>query len=249
MKKNKFIDKCKSWLLTLGVASVFGLAALGVNAAKSYEKAYAYDYHDNGELQLNVSYSYDNELLYNYWSLYQEAIPLSFTFHIGDDDVLVTTSSLEILNESDSDYYQYYFYFENTDYYVLLSVSKSDFEYDDTSFEIEGISEAFLYDNAYYTLPSYEGYQSLRNYALSYNAPQQSGNFITALTSFMSLLGGAIVQLATPVASGVTSFASALFIDNSHLSIMGGIIGIFAGIALAVGITSKVYAWVSTLGN
>lgn len=76
------------------------------------------------------------------------------------------------------------------------------------------------------------------------------------LTEFITLLGGAIVDLAKAVASGVAEMASALFLNIneetgavSGLSTFGGIIGIFAGVALAVGITTRVFLWVTSLGK
>ena len=78
----------------------------------------------------------------------------------------------------------------------------------------------------------------------------------TALTEFVQLLVGAISELATGIAEGVSGMASALFLKTNAstgavegLSVFGGIIGIFAGVALAVGITTKVFLWVTSLGN
>lgn len=75
-----------------------------------------------------------------------------------------------------------------------------------------------------------------------------------ALTEFIGLLVGGITSLATGIAQGVASMASELFLTTSNgtvtgLSVFGGIVGIFAGISLAVGITTKVYTWVTSLGN
>lgn len=78
---------------------------------------------------------------------------------------------------------------------------------------------------------------------------------LAVLQEFMQILGGGIVSLAQSIATGVVTMAKALFLEVdgtgavTGLSIFGGIVGIFAGIALAVGITSKVYTWVTTLGN
>lgn len=75
------------------------------------------------------------------------------------------------------------------------------------------------------------------------------------LTEFMGLLVGGITTLANGIATGVSAMASALFLETSEqgaitgLSAFGGIVGIFAGIALAVGITSRVYIWVTSLGH
>lgn len=75
------------------------------------------------------------------------------------------------------------------------------------------------------------------------------------LSEFMQLLVGGITELATGIASGVSEMAKALFLEVSEqgavtgLSVFGGIIAIFAGISLAVGITTRVYTWITSLGN
>lgn len=77
-----------------------------------------------------------------------------------------------------------------------------------------------------------------------------------ALTEFVQLMVGAISDLATGIAGGVSAMAQALFLETdatthavTGLSVFGGVVGIFAGIALAVGITTKVYIWVTQLGR
>lgn len=73
------------------------------------------------------------------------------------------------------------------------------------------------------------------------------------LTEFVGILVAGITDLATGIASGVVAMAKALFLDTTgetmKLSIFGGIIGIFGGIALAIGITTRVYMWVTSLGK
>lgn len=76
----------------------------------------------------------------------------------------------------------------------------------------------------------------------------------TVLTEFVNLLVGAIESLGTGIAAGVVNMAKALFLVESEgsitgLSIFGGLVAIFAGIALAVGITTRVYLWVTSLGK
>lgn len=75
-----------------------------------------------------------------------------------------------------------------------------------------------------------------------------------ALQEFVQILVGGISNLATGIAQGVSSMAQELFLEVSEgtvtgLSVFGGIVAIFAGLALAVGITSKVYTWITSLGN
>lgn len=76
------------------------------------------------------------------------------------------------------------------------------------------------------------------------------------LGEFIEILVSGIVSLAEGIAGGVVAMASALFLKTNAttgavegLSVFGGIVGIFAGLALAVSITTKVYTWVTSLGN
>lgn len=252
VNKIKLKDRLKSWLVTLGIASVFGLAALGVNAANSYQKASAYVYQDNGTLifsndekTLLANFIYaifpssDNgDGQYEYYFEGSYLLKYNDNFYQFNDVTLTTDSgNFHQLYFSDTEGDNYLSYLFDTDTWnldegVLLGDSA-----------VSNLVQSFNFQ------PYGSDYQSLLNYALSYNIPQSSGNFVSALTDFMSLIGGGIVDLAQSIGAGVVSFASGLFLDSGHLSILGGIIGIFAGIALAVGITSKVYTWVSTLGN
>ncbi len=73
------------------------------------------------------------------------------------------------------------------------------------------------------------------------------------LKEFVTILVSGIKDLATGIAAGVVDMAKALFLEGTgetlKLSVFGGIIAIFAGIALAIGITTKVYMWVTSLGK
>lgn len=75
------------------------------------------------------------------------------------------------------------------------------------------------------------------------------------LKEFVTILVAGIKDLASGIAGGVVDMAKALFLDSTgsggalKLSVFGGIIAIFAGIALAIGITTKVYMWVTSLGK
>ena len=78
----------------------------------------------------------------------------------------------------------------------------------------------------------------------------------TVLQEFISILVSGIVSLAEGIAAGVVAMAKALFLEvdaTTHavtgLSVFGGIVAIFAGLALAISITTRVYTWVTSLGN
>lgn len=75
------------------------------------------------------------------------------------------------------------------------------------------------------------------------------------LSEFINLLVGGIKDLATGVGSGVNGFVKDLFLEVdstgaiSGLSTFGGIVAIFGGIALAVGITTLIFNWIRSIGN
>lgn len=76
------------------------------------------------------------------------------------------------------------------------------------------------------------------------------------LQQFVEILVSGIVSLAEGIAGGVVAMAKALFLETnaetgavSGLSVFGGIVAIFAGLALAISITTRVYTWVTSLGN
>lgn len=79
---------------------------------------------------------------------------------------------------------------------------------------------------------------------------------LSVITEFVGLMVGAVVTLARGIAQGIITMAQELFLDvNTEtgavtgLSIFGGLIGLFCSIALGVGITTKVYHWVTSLGK
>ena len=75
------------------------------------------------------------------------------------------------------------------------------------------------------------------------------------LSEFIQLLVGGIKDLATGVGTGVNGFVKDLILDVdstgaiSGLSTFGGIVAIFGGIALAVGITTLIFNWIRSIGN
>lgn len=75
------------------------------------------------------------------------------------------------------------------------------------------------------------------------------------LSDFIQLLVGGIKDLATGIGSGVNAFVKDLFLEVdaqgaiTGLSTFGGVIAIFGGIALAVGITTLIFNWIRSIGN
>lgn len=75
------------------------------------------------------------------------------------------------------------------------------------------------------------------------------------LSEFIELLTSGITKLGTGIGSGVNNFVQDLFLEMSEtgdvvgLSTFGGVSAIFAGVGLAVGLTTLVFNWIRSLGN
>lgn len=77
------------------------------------------------------------------------------------------------------------------------------------------------------------------------------------LQEIITLLVSGISQMATGIGSGLSALATAIFLENTGtaqapsyaLSTFGGLIVVFAGIALAIGLSRFVVNWVTSLGN
>lgn len=73
------------------------------------------------------------------------------------------------------------------------------------------------------------------------------------LTEIISLLVGGITGIATGIGQGLNDLVSNIFVDSSGgtkaLSVFGGIVAVFGGIALAVGLSRKVVSFLTSLGG
>lgn len=76
---------------------------------------------------------------------------------------------------------------------------------------------------------------------------------VELIREIISILVAGISGLATGIGQGVQEMATALFIDTTGdttaLSVFGGIVVVFAGVSLAVGLTLKVFNYITSLGN
>lgn len=78
----------------------------------------------------------------------------------------------------------------------------------------------------------------------------------TILQEIVTILVGGITGMAEGIGSGLNQMATSLFITTTGegasatqtLSTFGGIVAIFGGIALAVGLTTLVTKWIMSLG-
>lgn len=75
------------------------------------------------------------------------------------------------------------------------------------------------------------------------------------LTQIIQILTGGLVSFGTGLGSGIQAIVQALFVDvdtgtgAQTLTLFGTLIVVFAAISLCVGITRKLFAWVTSLGG
>lgn len=73
------------------------------------------------------------------------------------------------------------------------------------------------------------------------------------LQEIITLLTSGITQMATGIGNGLQELVSSVFIDQTGdsmaLSLFGGILIVFAGIALAIGLSKWVVNWLTSFGN
>lgn len=73
----------------------------------------------------------------------------------------------------------------------------------------------------------------------------------TVLTEIVSLLTSGITSMASAIGSGLQELVEAIFLGEggTSLSVFGGVVIVFAGIALAIGLCRWVTNWLTSLGN
>lgn len=72
------------------------------------------------------------------------------------------------------------------------------------------------------------------------------------LTEIISILVGGITGVASGIGQGLSALVTSIFLsgegDALTLSVFGGVIIVFAGISLAIGLSRWVVNWVTSLG-
>ena len=78
----------------------------------------------------------------------------------------------------------------------------------------------------------------------------------TVLQQIVDILVGGLTNMATGIAGGLNTMATQLFVtgtgttsDPYQLTVFGGIIAIFAGVSLAVGLTTLVTRFIMSFGG
>lgn len=74
------------------------------------------------------------------------------------------------------------------------------------------------------------------------------------LGEIIELLTSGLTQMASGIGGGLQALVTSIFLEQgaegaTSLSVFGGLIVIFAGIALAIGLSRWVTNWVTSLGN
>ena len=75
------------------------------------------------------------------------------------------------------------------------------------------------------------------------------------LSEIITLLVSGVQQIASGIGTGLTALVQAIFLETDgttgaqSLSVFGGMIVVFAGVALAIGLCRWVVNWLTSLGN
>lgn len=81
---------------------------------------------------------------------------------------------------------------------------------------------------------------------------------VSVLTQIMSLLVGGIEQVAEGIGGGLKALVENIFINVTEtsggattyeLTTFGALVVIFAGVSLAIGLSTKIFNWVTSLGS
>lgn len=75
----------------------------------------------------------------------------------------------------------------------------------------------------------------------------------TIVTEIISILTSGISGIATGIGGGLTDLVQAIFVEVGaegamQLSTFGGLVVVFAGVSLAIGLSRYVVSWVTSLG-
>lgn len=117
----------------------------------------------------------------------------------------------------------------------------------DNSFLVDVPADLLLLDEVLYPDPSHDATENDIN--LMY-FPSLSPDGVEVVGEIVSILGAGIGQLGAAIGSGVSSFASSLAFDgNGNMSIYLIMVIALAGVALACGLTAKLFNWLTSLGN
>lgn len=76
----------------------------------------------------------------------------------------------------------------------------------------------------------------------------------SVLQEIITLLVAGISDLAQGIGAGLTDLVTSIFLTTGEggvmqLSVFGGVIVIFAGISLAIGLSRLIFSWITSFGS
>ena len=232
-------------LFTMGVAMLTGVVAMGLATIReSYHQTKAIEYIDGSHSIIFDSNELNNYIFVNLASYFND-YGSSEVGQIANYNYLNFEFELEEVSTDDG------VYWSDDGYQIILFLDNVDFG----KFVLYDVNEDVYLDFMGSVLFSFSSIKySLIKSAVELDIQANNPNPSQPMLDFVSIIVSGIGAFATGVASGVSDFASALFLKVENgavvgLSVFGGIVAIFAGLALAVAITTKVYLWITSLGN
>lgn len=240
-------------ILNIGAVAFVGLFGVGLSLVangvqlKSFEKQYHQVRADDGSYSLSA-YELNNYTFTNFSSYasanatYMEediGFNISFKGMTTEYPSNINTSFME-WNVGTHGEYTISFYHTADDMDSSLSIYKFYLNVGATSFDsdltivITGASSTFI-NGVYSALDS----DILAN---------SSANNQSWLQEIVSLLTGGIVGIAGGVGTGVSTLVGDIFISNGALSTFGGVLVVFAGVSLAIGLCRWVMNFLTSLG-
>lgn len=113
--------------------------------------------------------------------------------------------------------------------------------------EFDQIERIIVPYNSYDTYMSQEFFQNFNWVVVKSEKPLWSTSLII---SIISILTGGISSLSYGIGSGLTDLVSSIFISsNGGLSLFGGVIIVFAGLSLAIGLCRLIISFITSLGG
>lgn len=168
----------------------------------------------------------------------------------GDNNVLgyVRVNDLSFLNASLSDGVISWILPNDVTSFVSFGNSSYKFEITLNS-ALSSFNTMFSLDVAGYDEPVnlYAPLKAAVQADIEANSSGMSG--VEVVNEIVDILAGGLTSLGSSIGVGVATFAHSLAFTDGHLSVYFVLVIAFAGVALAVGLTTLIFRWLTNLGN